>query len=234
MMVTVLSTSTWGDPNAAKRAILIHGLISCSQSWARVAKLLVEAGIELPSQFSSHNWSDNIKINVLGYYVVAPDLPGHGYASRPSTTEGKEYTVDKFATSLHALFAPSAAPVSLIIGHSLGSLVALSLLSLLPGHNTRCILIDAALEVTPDEIPGVRDEHVRAVTQVRTFEQTAAAYPLWGREDVIGKVNGELLCDAGVVNAIVDVSPLLYSRTLLSCPSHLTNLQTANDPLVIH
>lgn len=148
---------------------------------------------------------------ILGYYVVAPDLPGHGYANRPSTADGKEYTVDKLATSLHTLISLPAAPVSLIISHSLGSLVALSLLSLLPGSDTRFILIDPALEFTLDEMSSLRDELVREVTQVKTFDQMTAAFPLWGRKDVIGEVSALLLCDAGVVNAIFDVSSLLFS-----------------------
>ncbi|KAF7971815.1 hypothetical protein HWV62_19907 [Athelia sp. TMB] len=50
----------------------------------------------------------------------------------------------------------------------------------------------------------VREDCVKAVNQVATVEQMAADHPLWERQDVIAKVTGELLCDEGVVNAILD------------------------------
>lgn len=96
--------------------------------------------------------------------------------------------------------------MSLIIGHSLGCLVALSLLSDLPSNSTRVVLVDPALEVPPEMMAIVREDCVKAVNQVATVEQMAADHPLWERQDVIAKVTGELLCDEGVVNAILDVS----------------------------
>lgn len=193
MATPVLSTSAWGDPNASKRAIVIHGITSCSHSWARVAEQLVKGG----------------------YYVVAPDLLGHGYASRPNTTNGAEYTVDKLTASIQPLLSHSAAPVSLIIGHSLGGLVALSLLSLLPSNSTRVVLVDPPLEIPPEIMPVVREDCVGGVTHPKTFEQMATANPLWGRLDVIAKVTGEVLCDEGVVNAIFDQNvPWSFTRLL--------------------
>ncbi|MCB0026454.1 MAG: alpha/beta fold hydrolase, partial [Anaerolineales bacterium] len=51
-----LHALTWGDPAAERSAVLIHGVTSNSQSWIRVGPRLAEQG----------------------YYVVAPDLRGHG------------------------------------------------------------------------------------------------------------------------------------------------------------
>ncbi|MFT5197354.1 MAG: pimeloyl-ACP methyl ester carboxylesterase, partial [Cellvibrionaceae bacterium] len=51
-----LHTLTWGDPTAERSAVLIHGVTSNAQSWIRVGPRLAEQG----------------------YYVVAPNLRGHG------------------------------------------------------------------------------------------------------------------------------------------------------------
>ncbi|EGO19997.1 hypothetical protein SERLADRAFT_478578, partial [Serpula lacrymans var. lacrymans S7.9] len=88
-----MSLSSWGEPSAGKRALLIHGVSSASQTWHRVAKSL--AG--------------------QGYLVTAPDLPGHGTANRSS-----DYTLSAFADALRPLFASTR--FDLVIGHSLGGL----------------------------------------------------------------------------------------------------------------
>ena len=38
------SASQWGSPNGPRRALLIHGLTMCSNSWETVARLLVAEG----------------------------------------------------------------------------------------------------------------------------------------------------------------------------------------------
>ena len=55
-----LNTATWGDPAAAKSAVLIHGVTSSAASWVRVGPALVSQG----------------------YYVVAPELRGHGASAK--------------------------------------------------------------------------------------------------------------------------------------------------------
>ncbi|KZP34132.1 alpha/beta-hydrolase [Athelia psychrophila] len=202
MSIHAPSSTTWGDPNAAKRALLIHGLISCSQSWNRVADALSAHGVDFRSCHLQHV----LLIDVVGYYVVAPDLLGHGYASRPSTTDGAEYTIAKLAANLKPLLPQSGkdAPISLIIGHSLGCLVALDLLPSL-SSKPRVVLVDPSMEISPEIISVVRDDCVESVTRVASVEQMAAAHPRWTRRDAIAKVAGNLLCDAEVVDAVLQV-----------------------------
>ncbi|KZP18759.1 alpha/beta-hydrolase [Athelia psychrophila] len=212
MSLPAPSSTTWGDPNAAKRALLIHGLISCSQSWNRVADAL-----------SAH-----------GYYVVAPDLLGHGYASRPSTTDGAEYTIAKLAANLKPLLPQSGkdAPISLIIGHSLGCLVALDLLPSL-SSKPRVVLVDPSMEISPEIISVVRDDCVGSVTRVASVEQMAAAHPRWTRRDAIAKVAGNLLCDAEVVDAVLQQnpnSPWSYTDRLPSGSELASITIVAGDP----
>ncbi|RSS26038.1 alpha/beta fold hydrolase [Streptomyces sp. WAC05458] len=84
-----LATRIWGD--GPRAAVLVHGIMSDSRGWSRVAPTIAEHG----------------------YRVVAVDLPGHG-ASGPAPV----YTPAALAADL--LDTLPAAP-DLAIGHSLGS-----------------------------------------------------------------------------------------------------------------
>ncbi|MFE9850389.1 alpha/beta fold hydrolase [Streptomyces sp. NPDC005576] len=84
-----LATRVWGD--GPRTAVLVHGLMTDSRSWIRVAPAIAEHG----------------------YRVVAVDLPGHG-ASEPAET----YTPAALAAAL--LENLPQAP-DLAVGHSLGS-----------------------------------------------------------------------------------------------------------------
>lgn len=212
MSVPAPTAMSWGNPGAAKRALLIHGLTASSQYWTIIADTLSKL-------HGAHNRSYQIRIAhlasmITGYYVVAPDLLGHGYASRPSTTDGAEYTVEKLAANVQPLLSQHGtdAPVSLVICHSLGCLVTLSLLSSgsLASH-THIVLLDPPLELSPGKLSHIHGTLAESVMHVATIEQTAGANPRWQPRDVVSQVAGKLLCDEHVVTAIINVSILSLS-----------------------
>jgi pimeloyl-ACP methyl ester carboxylesterase len=63
----------WGNPDATKRALLVHGLSSNSGGWWRLGEALA----------------------AQGWYAVAPDLRGHGTAAR-----AERYGLDDYALDL--------------------------------------------------------------------------------------------------------------------------------------
>ncbi|WP_405460101.1 alpha/beta hydrolase [Streptomyces sp. NBC_00101] len=83
------ATRVWGD--GPRTAVLVHGIMTDSRSWSRVAPAIAEHG----------------------YRVVAVDLPGHG-ASEPAGTYTPASLADSLLESL-----PRAPDVA--VGHSLGS-----------------------------------------------------------------------------------------------------------------
>ncbi|MGW5687360.1 alpha/beta fold hydrolase [Nonomuraea sp. NPDC003754] len=85
-----LEVREWGSAGAGKLAILIHGAMSSSATWCRVAPLLVERG----------------------YHVLAPDLRGHGASGWAGSYRAEDFAAD-VAESL-----PAGADIA--IGHSLG------------------------------------------------------------------------------------------------------------------
>lgn len=84
------------------RLVLVHGFLATSRLWGRVARLLA-------SEFD----------------VVAPDLPGHGSA-RAAGPLSLQRAVDHLAPLLEA-----SAPV-VVVGHSMGAIVALALAEAYP------------------------------------------------------------------------------------------------------
>lgn len=215
--------TTWGNPTAPKRALLLHGLTSCSHAWVRVAEGLVENGGH-PSIPQLKKGTDGC----IDYYIVAPDLLGHGNARRPSpSTNGGEYTVVALAADLQPHIHPSECtpPISLIIGHSLGALIALELIpSLLPNPRPlRMILVDPPLEVHHSLLPGIRASCIAEIAHVPSIEAYGMKNPLWTRKDVVARVTGTMLCDPDAVSAIIEVRS---SLCLVSLANSIHNSKT--------
>ncbi|KAG1820468.1 Alpha/Beta hydrolase protein [Suillus subaureus] len=161
-MITVPSASQWGSPTASRRALLIHGLNSSSHTFHRVASVLA----------------------AKGYLVVAPNLLGHALRK-----PGVDFQVQTLADDLLPYF--QAAEYDIVIGHSMGALVVLSLLKYLPKTKpTSVVLVDPSLELSAEQMV---DAKVRFSDDVRT-NPTAEDYmslnPLWTREDAIWRVLG--------------------------------------------
>ncbi len=76
------------------------------------------------------------------YAAVAPDLRGHGESDAPA----HGYDPIDYARDLVALFGELVSPPAPIVGHSLGSLVALALASLRPDLAFALVLVDPPLD----------------------------------------------------------------------------------------
>jgi pimeloyl-ACP methyl ester carboxylesterase len=134
--VALLATRAWDDGADPSRplAVLVHGVTSSSRTWWRVGPALAERG----------------------FRVLAVDLRGHGASPRPvaglaatdlaadvaetvAGAQGDQKAMDAAGTA----GAGQAAPVvDLLVGHSLGALVALELVTARPGFARRLVLED--------------------------------------------------------------------------------------------
>jgi pimeloyl-ACP methyl ester carboxylesterase len=140
---------------------------SSSRTWWRVGPALVERG----------------------YRVLAVDLRGHG--SSPRTEAGlsvADLATDVAETVEAAIGSPGAAvpaaPVDLLIGHSLGALVALELVGRRPGFARRLVVEDPPGPGSIDwavVAAGIEADTLRAVTAPdalrRELEATNPAWP---------------------------------------------------------
>lgn len=71
------------------------------------------------------------------YYVVAPDLRGHGHSEKTST-----YTLVQFVADLKALFTTQQIEQAVLVGHSLGGHIALRFVATFPELVSRLVLLD--------------------------------------------------------------------------------------------
>ncbi|KAG1753768.1 Alpha/Beta hydrolase protein [Suillus paluster] len=119
-----------------------------------------------------------------GYLVVAPNLLGHALRN-----PGVDFQMQTLADDLLPYL--EAAEYDIVIGHSMGGLVVLSLLKYLPkAKPTSVVLIDSSLEVTAEQRV---DRTVKFFDDVRTnptVEDYMTSNPLWTREDAIWRVLG--------------------------------------------
>jgi pimeloyl-ACP methyl ester carboxylesterase len=143
--VALLATRAWGDGADPSRplAVLVHGVTSSSRTWWRVGPALAERG----------------------FRVLAVDLRGHGASPRPvAGLAAADLAADVAETVADAAGAgdpgptspavdpgpaappsapgPAAPTVDLLVGHSLGALVALELVTARPGFARRLLLED--------------------------------------------------------------------------------------------
>ena len=122
---------TWGDPQNPP-LLLLHGFTGSHRSW----------------QESTRDWATQ-------YWVVAPDLPGHGASPAPDKCE--ELSVAHTAEALAALMASLSSQRYRLVGYSFGGRIACHLLRD-HGSQVHC----AVLESTS---PGINDPVVRAERQ---------------------------------------------------------------------
>jgi pimeloyl-ACP methyl ester carboxylesterase len=148
---------TWGDPGAERSAVLIHGVTSNAQSWVRVGPRLAAEG----------------------YYVVAPDLRGHG---RSPKADGR-YSLEEMAGDL-AENLPTRP--ELVVGHSFGGVMAI--VAVVQGIlNPRFVALeDPVLHLADKELPARLLKWDEA-NLPRDIEGTLAANPKWQRIDAEGK-----------------------------------------------
>jgi len=110
--------------------VLVHGPASSRRFWCQ----------QVPRFSSAHR-------------VVAVDLRGHGESGAPS----ERYTVRLFAEDLASTCTQLGIESPVVIGHSLGGLLALDFASAFPGQVGAAVLIDSPLLPGGDRAEVVRD-----------------------------------------------------------------------------
>ncbi|HEX8862617.1 MAG TPA: alpha/beta fold hydrolase [Actinomycetes bacterium] len=206
-----LATRSWdGNDNgelvasaaaAGPLALLVHGVTSSSRTWWRLAPELVRRG----------------------YRVLALDLRGHG-ASPPVDDELVlgDLTADVVETlGALGLGRPGAAPgpveprrsaggdqgpaIDLLIGHSLGALVALDLLATVPGAARRLVLEDPPGPTGidwPAVSEGIRADGRRARSEPEAMRrELVAGNPAWVPEEVDRRLADLVACDSDGIAA---------------------------------
>ena len=113
-----------------------------------------------------------------GHSVLAVDLPGHGRSAGPALGS-VEALGDWVLAVLDAAGVAAATPVTLV-GHSMGSLVALEAAARAPERIRRLVMVGAAypMKVSATLLDTARDAPLKAIDMVNAFSiSTLAAKP---------------------------------------------------------
>jgi pimeloyl-ACP methyl ester carboxylesterase len=157
-------------------ALLVHGVTSSSRTWWRVGPAL--AG--------------------RGFRVVAVDLRGHG--ASPPTVAGLS-----LADLAGDVTETVEGPVELLVGHSLGALVALELVRARPGFARRLVVEDPPGPTSVDWAglaAGIELDTGRAATDPEGLRrELAAANPAWPPGEAERRVADLADCDGPVIAA---------------------------------
>ena len=190
-----------------KRSILLlHGVQSSQLTWWRLKQDLLD----------------------LGWQVHAVDMLGHG--SRQAAGPG-ELTIDDLAQDV---LAQVPGPVNVLAGHSLGSIVGLTLAGLAPGFCDRVVIED------PPGLAGAIDLHDFADNVEETVRETRAdpagtvvalldENPVWSRRDAENSVKNRLMLDVVRVTGLLRSNRWNLQGLVNECPVPVQLLAATKD-----
>ncbi len=140
----------WGPENG-KLAVCIHGTRDHGASWEGVAPLLAAEG----------------------YRVVAPDLRGHGRSAHGESSN--QYHLRDFAGDLAQVVQELGNQPVLLVGHSLGSIIAVLYASSYPRLVERLILVEPPMSPMADDAQSFAQQ---MATHRRAAEETRRHVPM--------------------------------------------------------
>jgi pimeloyl-ACP methyl ester carboxylesterase len=154
--------------------VLVHGVTTSTRTWWRVGPRL--AG--------------------KGWRTVAVDLRGHGASPRMRGDEG----LDDLAADLHETVFEPAGAADVLLGHSLGALVALKACEDHGEPARRLVLEDPPGSGSTDFGEVARATELDAALARKSpdtaVRRNLAQNPTWAEEDARNSVAGLLDCDA--------------------------------------
>jgi pimeloyl-ACP methyl ester carboxylesterase len=190
-----------------KRSILLlHGVQSSELTWWRLKQDLHD----------------------LGWQVHTVDLLGHGsrHAAGPHSL-----TVDDLARDV---LAHAPGPVDVLAGHSLGSIVALTLTGFAPQYCDRVVIEDPPGLAGLLDLGAVADDVEESARVAREDPSgTAVALleqnPVWTRRDAENSVKNRLLLDVPRVSQLLRTQRWDLQSLVASCPVPVQLLAATED-----
>ncbi len=182
-------------PVTSRSILLLHGVQSSQLTWWRLKQDLAD----------------------LGWQVHVADLLGHGsrHAAGPD-----ELTIEAMARDV---LEQVPGPVNVLVGHSLGSIVALTLVGLARDYCERLVIEDPpglAGSVSLGDAAGRIEEAVRvahedpAGTLLALLEQN----PVWSRRDAENSVKNRQLLDVARVTRLLRTNRWDLQALVKNCP----------------
>ena len=126
--------------------VLLHGLSQQSDFWNPTLKAMVTTTKDV-------------------FDVITVDLRGHGASQ--SFTADHDLSIEALATDVKAVMEHANIRRALIVGHSMGAMVAVQSAVLFPERVSGLLLIDGGIRTPADNFPGsepTREELIEALT----------------------------------------------------------------------
>jgi pimeloyl-ACP methyl ester carboxylesterase len=190
-----------------KRSIvLLHGVQSSQLTW----------------------WRLKLDLQDLGWQVHAVDMLGHGsrHAAGPD-----ELTIDDLAQDV---LAQIPGPVNVLAGHSLGSIVALTLVGLAPEYCDRVVVEDPpglGGSLDPRDVANDVEESVRVARAdpAGTILALLEENPVWSRRDAENSVKNRLMLDVVRVSRLLRTNRWDLQALVQDCPVPVQLLAATDD-----
>jgi pimeloyl-ACP methyl ester carboxylesterase len=190
-----------------KRSIvLLHGVVSSQLTW----------------------WRLKLDLQDLGWQVHAVDMLGHG--SRHAAGPG-ELSIDDLAQDI---LAQIPGPVNVLAGHSLGSIVAMTLIGLAPEFCDRVVVEDPPSlggSLDPRDVADDVEEFVRVARAdpARTVLALLEENPTWSRRDAENSVKNRLILDVPRVARLLRTNRWNLQTLVQDCPVPVLLLAATDD-----
>ena len=143
---------TGGKPFASDGpcVVFIHGALNDHSVWTLLAR------------WYAHH----------GHRVLAVDQPGHGRSEGPPLA-----SVEALADWVLALLDAAGVQAAHLVGHSMGSLIALEAAARAPAHAAGLVMVGTAypMKVSDALLTTARDDPARAIAMVNTFSHSSLA-----------------------------------------------------------
>ena len=157
-----------------------------------------------------------------GYSVLAPDLPGHMKSAGPALE-----SVEAMADWVLALLDAAEVKQAALVGHSMGSLIALEAAGRAPERASRLVMVGTAvpMKVSPTLLELSKNDPLAAIDLVTTLSYSSIAQkPGYPGPGVWVRGGGKALCR--LVLAKQD-NPLLYHQDFVACNAYAGALDAA-------
>lgn len=130
--------------------VFIHGALHDHSAWTLLAR------------WCAHH----------GHSVLAIDQPGHGRSEGPPLPD-----VESLAAWVLALLDAAGAPRAAVVGHSMGSLIALECAAQAPERISRLVMVGTAypMKVSDALLATAREQPLKAIDMVNAFSHSSLA-----------------------------------------------------------
>ena len=173
-------------------------------------------------------WRLKMDLQDLGWQVHVVDMLGHG--SRHAAGPG-ELTIDELAQDV---LAQIPGPVNVLVGHSLGSIVALTLVGLAPEYCDRVVVEDPpglGGSLDPRDVADDVEESVRVARAdpAGTILALLEENPVWSRRDAENSVKNRLMLDVVRVSRLLRTNRWDLQALVQDCPVPVQLLAATDD-----